>query len=579
MKTHYDVLGVPFGADYETIKAAYRTALKAYHPDLNEGEPTAEMISKRIIDAHAVLKDPAKRALYDQQLLHRKLQRRRMFLITMLLTGVVVFGSSFVALQMSLYPRDVTVSELGQPPSQDLLEPDEVAERSVHQPTSNRREIAPAETRPASATARNSDQPSAVEPHSAPGGLLAATEGRPAPAASAALAPITKEGAPASAPKQELAQREMPLRQPEIKTANAPGRTWQSPAGIPVQHGPSTALASLPVSTPEPGRKTEASPRADDPPQPQPAQQAWDEVRQRGNVAEIVRFVQDHWGTPQAELAEQWLQDLIETTEDVSRLEALRAEATGTLALKAQFRIERLAAQNVIITAALPETEEAELPVPQAAQPAAALAVQPEPGQVQADAPNPTAGITPRDPKKHVRRALSLLKKGQHDEAIRSFDKAILLEPGNAKTHAQRASAWEAKGDLDKALSDYNTAIDLDHTSIPAFHARGMLWHRRGEFEKALIDLDRAIRLSFSDAKVYRDRGTVWYDMGRYNRAIADFSRAITINPNLASAYVSRGKAFKKKGDPLTATINFEKAVQRDPSIGKARDLLQARSD
>ena len=102
MKTHYDVLGVPFGADYETIKAAYRKALKVYHPDLHEGNANAERLSKQIIDAHAVLKDPDQRALYDEYILHRGQQRRRLFLITLMLTVGLACGGTLFFLNLSL---------------------------------------------------------------------------------------------------------------------------------------------------------------------------------------------------------------------------------------------------------------------------------------------------------------------------------------------------------------------------------------------------------------------------------------------------------------------------------------------
>jgi curved DNA-binding protein CbpA len=98
MKTHYDVLGVPSDADYETIKAAYRKALKKHHPDLTDGSGAAELRSKRIIDAHAVLRDPGQRARYDQTLKHRRQQRRRLFIIIALLTACIVCIGSLLAI-------------------------------------------------------------------------------------------------------------------------------------------------------------------------------------------------------------------------------------------------------------------------------------------------------------------------------------------------------------------------------------------------------------------------------------------------------------------------------------------------
>jgi molecular chaperone DnaJ len=61
----YEVLGINRGADDATIKKAYRTMAKKYHPDLNK-EAGAEDKFKEVQDAYEVLSDSKKRGLYDQ---------------------------------------------------------------------------------------------------------------------------------------------------------------------------------------------------------------------------------------------------------------------------------------------------------------------------------------------------------------------------------------------------------------------------------------------------------------------------------------------------------------------------------
>src|SRR5262245_16770757 len=65
MKTSYDVLGVRPNASDETIKVAFRKAAKACHPDLNAGDPTAELQLRQVIAAYEILKKPERRAAYD----------------------------------------------------------------------------------------------------------------------------------------------------------------------------------------------------------------------------------------------------------------------------------------------------------------------------------------------------------------------------------------------------------------------------------------------------------------------------------------------------------------------------------
>lgn len=68
MHTPYDILGVPRSASDETIKSAFHRAAKAYHPDLNAGDPTAEEKLRQVLAAYHILKCPEQRAAYDLQL-------------------------------------------------------------------------------------------------------------------------------------------------------------------------------------------------------------------------------------------------------------------------------------------------------------------------------------------------------------------------------------------------------------------------------------------------------------------------------------------------------------------------------
>lgn len=64
-KDYYGIMGVKRDATQEEFKRAYRKLARKYHPDVSK-ESNAEARFKEVGEAYEVLKDPEKRAAYDQ---------------------------------------------------------------------------------------------------------------------------------------------------------------------------------------------------------------------------------------------------------------------------------------------------------------------------------------------------------------------------------------------------------------------------------------------------------------------------------------------------------------------------------
>jgi tetratricopeptide (TPR) repeat protein len=109
MKSLRELLGVSADDDEEALKKAFRTALKAHHPDLHPGDPDAPSRFRDVIAANARLREAKQRAAYDRELerdrlqfqltLQRQRRRKRMRTISAVAAvGALIGGYGLFAL-------------------------------------------------------------------------------------------------------------------------------------------------------------------------------------------------------------------------------------------------------------------------------------------------------------------------------------------------------------------------------------------------------------------------------------------------------------------------------------------------
>ena len=87
---------------------------------------------------------------------------------------------------------------------------------------------------------------------------------------------------------------------------------------------------------------------------------------------------------------------------------------------------------------------------------------------------------------------LALYEQGKMEEAIRSFRKAIELDPTDPEAYHNRGQVYYEQDQYDLAVADYTRAIELDPDYATAFANRGLAHYRKGALAAALDDLLRA---------------------------------------------------------------------------------------
>jgi tetratricopeptide (TPR) repeat protein len=88
-------------------------------------------------------------------------------------------------------------------------------------------------------------------------------------------------------------------------------------------------------------------------------------------------------------------------------------------------------------------------------------------------------------------------KKGDFDEAIRYYSKAIRLKPDSAALFYVRGRAYVEKERYDNAISDFSRAITLKPTYAEAYNHRGVTYIGKGQNAQAITDFKKACELGY----------------------------------------------------------------------------------
>ena len=90
------------------------------------------------------------------------------------------------------------------------------------------------------------------------------------------------------------------------------------------------------------------------------------------------------------------------------------------------------------------------------------------------------------------------------------WDDAVHKSPNKARPYSNRGNAYKAKGNLDQAISDYNKAIEIDSNLAEAYNNRGNAYQTKGNLDQATLDYNKAIEIKPNYADVYSNRGSAY---------------------------------------------------------------------
>ncbi len=178
--------------------------------------------------------------------------------------------------------------------------------------------------------------------------------------------------------------------------------------------------------------------------------------------------------------------------------------------------------------------------------------------------------MNPQQAQASYDRAIRLHQQGKLVQAIQLYRKVIKAFPKLDAVHTNLGMALYQNGFPDQALRTLDTAIQLNPTNIDAYRNRAATLISLDRNEEAAEIYDTLVKSQPDDATLAYNYASLLFQMGKNAESERQFLSAIRADPELAQAHYNLGYLYLQEGRKAEAEDAFRKAVGVKPDYAAA---------
>jgi tetratricopeptide (TPR) repeat protein/S1-C subfamily serine protease len=177
-------------------------------------------------------------------------------------------------------------------------------------------------------------------------------------------------------------------------------------------------------------------------------------------------------------------------------------------------------------------------------------------------------------------RGRSLENKGDHLAALKSFDQSISIVPQNQQSNfyylwKYRSYSLASLNRNAEALDAISYSIKLEPTDITILNEKALLLFKLRRYAEA-INIYNEIIPQNKKSWAYFNRGNTKANSEDYRGAMLDYDESLKLDPKNALNYVVRGSLKSDLRDKIGAISDYDTAINIDPKVVAARGLRAA---
>ena len=174
------------------------------------------------------------------------------------------------------------------------------------------------------------------------------------------------------------------------------------------------------------------------------------------------------------------------------------------------------------------------------------------------------------NPEVTFERGRILADRGQFDDAIPFYEKALKQLPERADIYYERGRAYENLNLYEKAVEDYARCLDRNPDFTQALNNKGVMLAKLERYADAAAEFGRLITQQPNDVLALRNRGLCYHDQGLFDEALTDYNKAIEFAANDPVNWFQRGNVFLEQTKLQEAIADYDKAIELDATYARA---------
>jgi tetratricopeptide (TPR) repeat protein len=144
---------------------------------------------------------------------------------------------------------------------------------------------------------------------------------------------------------------------------------------------------------------------------------------------------------------------------------------------------------------------------------------------------------------------LALFDNGEKKEAMAQYRKALEVDPKHNRARCNLASALAQMGQLEEAAAQYRQVLRSEPDLVTAHHDLAVTLDRLGQTDEAIAQYRQVLKAEPADIEVLNHLGLALAKAGRLDEASETYREAIRIDPRYVYAYCNLGAALSQKGE------------------------------